>query len=403
MKVLVFEYNVSATGHYIPYARLVAEAVSEIPETQTTVCFPETLAQTGAVESYFLKTDSSIQTQFFLLSTEKQGFNFCRAAASALWKQAELINADYILLPTADGIGPVFSCQSFFKRQKTKRLAPIDALLMRCEHLTPGVSKSRRRKKWAEWMAMKSGPWNRILLLDPLAWASCSKSVVLCPDPVPTPRIVDKKTAREFLGLPIDRQLVVSVGNQTETKGVDVLLRAFCDHPNLDAVLLLAGPMSKSVEQLYHELNRDKAIDGRVIVWNRYLTEQEFQESMIAADVIAVPYRRTERPSGVVCRAVAWNRPLVATNHGWTKWACDTLGAGVSCDTSDPASLSKGIRHALALSSNYRPTELAQAFSSFNTIANFNRVWTSGIRKAMDLPTDELQISDQLLDSFQFV
>jgi glycosyltransferase involved in cell wall biosynthesis len=398
MKVLVFEYNVSATGHYIPYARLVAEAVSEIADTQTTVCFPEALAQTGAIDSYFPNNDRSIQTHFFPLATDKQGFDFCRAAANAMWEQAEQVDADYILLPTADGIGAVFSCQSFFKRRRTKRLAPIDALLMRCEHLTPGVSKSRRRRKWVEWMAMKSGPWSRILLLDPLAWASCSNSVVLCPDPVPTPRTLDKTTAREFLGLPTDKRIVVSVGNQNETKGVDVLLHAFCELKDRDAILLLGGPMSDSVEKIYNQLN-----DDRIIAWNRYLTEHEFQESMIAADVVAVPYRRTERPSGVVCRAVAWNRPLVATDHGWAKWACDILGAGVSCDTSNPTNLSEGIDQALTLAENYLPTKLAKAFSNFNTTANFNRVWTSGIRKTMNLPTNELQISDQLLDSFRFV
>ncbi len=399
MKVLVFEYNMTETGHRIPYAKLVADAVGTVEGAKAVVCFPDVLANTGSLEEYFPDKEK-IDVRYYPIDSKQIGLGLCRNAARALWHQIKLNQPDYVLVPTADGIGMVMGYQSVFRR---KQPIPIDALLMRFEHLTPGVSRTRRAKKWLEWKVMKLWPWSRILQLDPLAWSSCSDTVELCPDPVPTPITKDKFQSREILGLPQQHKIVASVGNQNEIKGVDRLLRAFHESTDLDCHLLLAGPMSKSVEALYEELFRDDPRLERITVWNRFLTEHEFQTSMIAADIIAVPYRRTERPSGVVCRAVSWDRPLVGTNHGWTNWACETLNAGVSVDTSNAIAFADAINEALQLAKTYEKTAIAKEFAAFNTVENFNHIWTRGIHKWAGQETKKLTISDQLLNSFRSI
>ena len=107
--------------------------------------------------------------------------------------------------------------------------------------------------------------------------------------------------------------------------------------------------------------------------------EDEFQNSLVSADVVAVPYRKSDRPSGIISRCIAWGIPIIASNHGWPLWACEQFDAGLACDTTCDLTFANGIESVLSSFANFQPSDSARRFAKFNTVENFQGFWVKGI------------------------
>ena len=94
-----------------------------------------------------------------------------------------------------------------------------------------------------------------------------------------------------------------------------------------------------------------------------------------AADVVATPYRDTNRPSGIVCRCIGWNRPILAADSGWLKWACDRLQAGNQVNVESRAQFAQAIKTSLDDSHRFNTSAAGQLFSTFNTMKNYQATW----------------------------
>lgn len=364
------------------------------------MCFPKQIEGSECCRRYFPPNDS-IELRFYELP-EYSGLKRFRHASRALLSIIDQVEPNYVLIPTADGVAAVLAFESLLGRHKKLRSIPVDILLMRGEHLHRGTQSRRRIRKWLEWKITMAGPWNRILHLDPLIWSKHQQQLELCPDPVPQPDSYDRSQAREFLGLPQDRRLIVSVGDQNESKGLDWLLHAFAENciPD-DCCLVVAGPMSAGIRQLAASVASRKSRLDSIIIRDCFLSEKEFQAAIIAADLVAVPYKATSQPSGVACRAISWGRPMIGTNSGWIKWACEVLGAGYLANTSDPVEFATEIVAALTRAKTFERSNASTEFSRFNSVENYCRVWRRGVLAKAGHHEESLIIPTSLTNCFE--
>ena len=152
----------------------------------------------------------------------------------------------------------------------------------------------RIQSKFVWWLTMR-GPWKRVQLIDPRAWFNCAnrERFGLCPDPVPQQKFFDRAEARRSLGLPEDGRLIVSVGGQNKRKGSDYLLRSFARIVSEEKeYLVFIGRIDETIGQLIEELKRENSqFANRLIVRNEFVSEDEFQQAIIASDIVAAAYR----------------------------------------------------------------------------------------------------------------
>lgn len=128
-------------------------------------------------------------------------------------------------------------------------------------------------------------------------------------------RILDRKTARQMLGLPDGRPIIVTVGTQDEVKGTKYLVDAFAHiTKRLDVAPLLVligdGPLRESLVRqanglgLYNDIMfAGKRPHDEIPLW------------MNSADVFCLPSIREGHPN-VVIEALACGTPVVGTAVG---------------------------------------------------------------------------------------
>lgn len=366
MKTVVFENCLNITGHRIPYAGLVATALHESGH-EVMVCLPSQLrSQQSRLAEYI---DANIALEFFDADPSKTGVLKVLEARSNLLRTTKSLRPEYLAIPTADGIAASFAGHALIPRSSAISDTRIDICLMRAPI-----------GNFLKWNAIKMGPWQRILLIDPRVWENHLSEVNgrfhLCPDPVPVQRFHDQGAARGILGLPATKKIIASVGPQTIRKGTDRLIRAFLEGPPENTVLVLVGKISGEIQSILDTLSAGEK--NNLLVVDRFVSDDEFQLAIVASDVIAVPYRDVDRPSGIVSRCICWQRPIIATNRGWLKWAVETFDAGRTVCTENRVEFGRALRQMVDESIDFKVSEKSIEFAKFNSEANYKEIWKSG-------------------------
>ena len=223
------------------------------------------------------------------------------------------------------------------------------------------------------------------MLVDPRSFENLQQpqlsNVLLCPDPAPPQKFFDRTEARRALKLPPGGRLLVSVGNQDKRKGSDLLLRAFeqlKEKDDTSATLLMMGKFSDEIKSMLEEVSPSCKGQNQIVVRDEYVSDDQFQQAVVASDVVAVPYRDVERPSGIVSRAVAWGRPLLATDGGWLSWFINKYKAGHLTNPHDLEQFGRDIELALEASSKFELSTESSEFSKFNSAAMYRDIWRRG-------------------------
>lgn len=116
---------------------------------------------------------------------------------------------------------------------------------------------------------------------------------------------VKKETVNESI-----KHTIGFFGRIEPYKGLDLLVEAFEKQKNKELKLLIAG--SGSID----ETVRTKIQNNRnIILINRYIEDDEFQDLMNQIDFVVLPYRRASQ-SGVIPMAFAFGKTVVATQVG---------------------------------------------------------------------------------------
>jgi glycosyltransferase involved in cell wall biosynthesis len=144
--------------------------------------------------------------------------------------------------------------------------------------------------------------------------------------------------------------------------------------------LIIAGRMDPDIEGMlkkqYSELQSLQPV--QLLFLNEYISEHDVQALFQLSDLVLIPYQRQHvGMSGVLVRAAAAGKPVLATNHGLLGALVKEWALGCAVDCTRPDLIAHAIRSALSCSDGQPCSfnrERAAEFSSINSGTNFAEV-----------------------------
>lgn len=155
-----------------------------------------------------------------------------------------------------------------------------------------------------------------------------------------------REAARKALQIDGKAPVLAALGEARFSKGLDLLLKALqsVQHP---FQLLIAGREGAFSNQYVEELTR--SYSSQVTMLRRFLTEQELQNCIAAADYVVLPYRLDfYGASGPLAEAVWAGRPVISAGHGSLGDIVKKHHLGYTFASEDVQDLAKVIDQALA-------------------------------------------------------
>jgi glycosyltransferase involved in cell wall biosynthesis len=174
-------------------------------------------------------------------------------------------------------------------------------------------------KRVGFWRLMRGGWLRQVVLLDEYLQADLrarhpGAPIYFIPDTVPAPRKVDRALARERLGLPPLACVFLFYGGAYRRKRLDLAVAAMAGLPaNSPAFLLCLGRQPDDPAPA-RGLGRLCAA-GRAHSINRHVSTEEEELGFAACDFVLLPYQAHFGSSGVLTRAAAGGRPVVASDE----------------------------------------------------------------------------------------
>ena len=266
---------------------------------------------------------------------------------------------------------------------------PTSALLLRGGYAYKRAGLQTRCSDALTKHAALHAPWSTLWHLDPLSaeyLTRFGRAVEVMPEPVEAICTSTIQGARQQLGLPNDRRLLVMQGALDSRKGTIELLRAALIARLPDTTIVLLGEIDRRVRDEVYPLIKSLG-PSKCIVIDRPLSQEDFLLGFVASDWQLIPYQRHIGSSGVMVRAAAHNRPVISSNWGWVGEATRRYDLGICCDTTSIQQLANAMEHAL----QYKPparSPLCNKFITFNTKENFIAHWFKSIRESLGMPAD---------------
>jgi len=130
---------------------------------------------------------------------------------------------------------------------------------------------------------------------------------------------MDRNTAKDQLGIDKSLKIVLFFGFIRAYKGLDLLIEAFADERLKDKhlALLIAGEFYED-DKPYKEQIARPGIEKNVILFDRFINDNEVQVFFSAADLVVQPYRSATQ-SGVTQICYHFEKPMVVTDVGGLK------------------------------------------------------------------------------------
>lgn len=154
-----------------------------------------------------------------------------------------------------------------------------------------------------------------------------------------------KETCRNALNLPVERKIILSVGNLMEVKGHTYLIDAMSEvaQRRKDVLCLIVGrgELKHRLEEKISSLGLKQYV--RLVGGKPH---SEIPLWMNACDLFVLPSLR-ESFGIVQVEAMACGKPVVATKNGGSEEIVTPGKTGLLCDVADPRSLAESIIRAL--------------------------------------------------------
>lgn len=265
-------------------------------------------------------------------------YRFWRWNRSAL-REAELFagRVDAMVMPYYD---PCFRMAAVLG--SPVRRIPVAGICMRptFHHKGAGIQSPRRRTRAVEeWTVRRAvgtgglaGLWT---LEEPMMiharakWGQSGQRMHFLADPHNLGETMDRREARERLGIGQDRVVVSSYGAIHYRKGVGELLslveEAGSDSP---VVVVLGGRPWGLEERLSGEKCRRAMAEGRLVTLFRFLDTEEEEMVLRASDVVWLRYQAHFGSSGLLSLAAAADVPVVSCDEGLIAWETRRYGLG---------------------------------------------------------------------------
>jgi len=174
---------------------------------------------------------------------------------------------------------------------------------------------------------------------------AASEKIVFLPEPSDLEELIDANEAKQKLGVNLDQKLILVYGALSSRKGVIELLRSVSDFAYQKNVgVVLAG---KIQDELLSHLDAHwiKALqqDGRLIILNNFVSEEEEIILFSAADIVWLGYREHYTASGVLVQAACAGLPVIACKEGLIGWQTRRHKLGIDLNPTDNISIAEAI------------------------------------------------------------
>ena len=171
--------------------------------------------------------------------------------------------------------------------------------------------------------------------------------------------LVNKRAARQHLGLPEDEKIILFFGFIRKYKGLDLLLQAMADSriKKQNIKLLIAGEFY-DIKQAYLQLIEINSLQDAVYLRTAFIADSDVKYYLCAADTVVQPYR-TATQSGVTPLAYYFEIPMIVTNVGGLPDLVPHMGPGLVCEP-EPTAIADAILQFYELGEAYFIPHLCQ-------------------------------------------
>lgn len=128
------------------------------------------------------------------------------------------------------------------------------------------------------------------------------------------PNNITTEEARNRLGIPSSKKVILSFGMIKKYKGQIELVKAF-EKLNKEYICLIVGSGRNDSETSEFIKKKAKQYKDRLMFIDKYIPEDEIQIYFNASDVVVLPYRWITQ-SGIVPLAYSFSKPVIITDVG---------------------------------------------------------------------------------------
>ncbi len=225
-----------------------------------------------------------------------------------LFQQPDIILFKYWL----PFMAPCFGVISWLAgwRKSIKRLAILDNIIPHEKRFSDTILTSFFVSQIDGFLAMSQS------VASDLKSFSIKKKCLLSPHPLfdnfgPP---IDKKLARQHVGLLEEQKVLLFFGFIRPYKGLDLLLDAMAKIHQSDLKLIIAGEFYTD-EKPYFQMAEKLGIADKLIWKNHFISNEEVGLYFCAADLIVQPYKHATQ-SGVTQIAYHFEKPMIVTDVG---------------------------------------------------------------------------------------
>jgi len=229
-----------------------------------------------------------------------------------------------------------------------------------------------------------------IFAVKPLQKYSTHVNIIPLPEPMDFPlagplkinpqNTHDVAQLRQILQVEPQRKVFLLFGAISAAKGVFQLLEALRLLPSVVssqlAILIVGKVVADLRDHLQEQINITREFSSAQIIWvNEFIPFHEMETYFDLADVVLIPYQRHIGSSGILVRAAAAGRPVLASDYGLVGKLVRGKGLGLTIDATQPSAIAAGLTTFLQ-----KPAEAlfdetaAREFAAENTAENFAHV-----------------------------
>ncbi len=257
-----------------------------------------------------------------------------------------------------------------------------------------------RLRQWREKLFLsrifKQTQLKALFCLDPFVIKHLDKfsgktKVVYLPDPVQEYQYSESylKKLREDLGIEPHRQVFLLFGRLTRRKGIEQLLESIHLLPPplcQKLCLLLVGVLgSTQADKLQWQLQiaeLSKSLPIQVIINDQFVPDQNIQAYFNISNVILCPYQRHVGMSGILLRAAAARKPVLAQSYGLMGEITRHHQLGLPVNSTVPREIAQGLTRFLLDSPNKLcDRSKMRAFAEQNSAEKFAKVIFQYLKK----------------------
>lgn len=378
-------------GHHFSYVRHIVNAALEL-KTSVSLYITKSGFESPEFNYYLSEFVPQIRIRPILSSVRSGRVRHYTDTCNAIQDSLKDFSSDCLIYPTADFSGVGVGLLRILGKN-ILRSAPYSECMLTKIGAAYGRSQSYVHDL-LEIFGLRASNWSKIGLIDVVAYQflngnhqQLSNRIRLYPDPIyRSEQKLTKIQGRKALGIPIDAYYFVCPGVIRSGKGVEQLIDAYLKLPEfLSTRLLIAGPVRQDVRKLLERENISRArCDGRIIVLDRILNEDELGSVISAGDITCCTYPKQNHPSSIAVKSLAYNRPVLYADSYWLGYMGSRFKMGWQVNVADIEEYSNTMLDCVDKTESWVRCSAAERLVSFQSVANFQRSWNDSFRTQIE-------------------